>query len=79
MKENEIKSNLKEFEIKNGGWYNYDVVNLGFYEDWRVLEIWIQDGIKDNGQTKRVQTTTIEERLNPVYFKELLKRYKLED
>lgn len=79
IKENEMKEKLKEFEIKNGWWYNYEVVNLGFYQDWRVLEIWIIDWLKDNGQTKRSQTVEIEERLNPIYFKELLKRYKLED
>ena len=79
IKENEMKEKLKEFEIKNGWWYNYEVVNLGFYQDWRVLEIWIIDWLKDNGQTKRSQTVDIEERLNPIYFKELLKRYKLED
>lgn len=77
IKENEIKEKLKEFEIKNGWGYNYEVVNLGFYQDWRVLEIWIIDGLKDNGQTKRSQTIDIEERFNPLYFKELLKRFKL--
>lgn len=79
IKENEMKEKLKEFEIKNGWWYNYEVVNLSFYQDWRVLEIWIINGIKDNGQTKRSQTIDIEERQNPLYFKELLKRYKLEE
>lgn len=79
IKENEIKEKLKEFEIKNGGGYNYEVVNLSFYQDWRVLEIWIIDGVKDNGQTKRSQTIDIEERQNPLYFKELLKRYKIEE
>ena len=79
IKENEIKEKLKEFEIKNGWWYQFDVVNLSFYQDWRVLEIWIMNGIKDNGQTKRSQTIDIEERQNPLYFKELLKRYKLEE
>lgn len=79
IKENEIKDKLKEFEIKNGWGYNYDVVNLTFYQDGRVLEIWIQNGIKENGETKRSQTIDIEERQNPLYFKELLKRYKLEE
>lgn len=79
IKENEIKEKLKEFEIKNGWWYNYEVVNLSFYQDWRVLEIWIMDWVKDNGQTKRSKTIDIEERQNPLYFKELLKRYKLEE
>jgi len=77
IKENDIKGKLKEFEIKNGWWYNYEVVNLGFYQDWRVLEIWIMDWLKDNWQTKRAQTIEIEERQNPIYFKELLKRFKL--
>ena len=79
IKENEIKEKLKEFEIKNGWGYNYEVVNLSFYQDGRVLEIWIMDWLKDNWQTKRSQTIDIEERQNPLYFKELLKRYKLED
>ena len=79
IKENEMKEKLKEFEIKNWGGYNYEIVNLNFYKDWRVLELWIMDGLKDNWQTKRVQTIDIEERQNPIYFKELLKRYKLED
>ena len=79
IKENEMKDKLKEYEIKNGWWYCFDVVNLSFYQDWRVLEIWIQDGVKENGQTKRSKTIDIEERQNPLYFKELLKRYKLED
>lgn len=79
IKENEIKEKLKEFEIKNGWWYNYEVVNLSFYQDWRVLEIWIIDWVKDNGQTKRSKTIDIEERQNPLYFKELLKRYKIEE
>lgn len=77
VKENEMKEKLKEFEIKNGWGYNYEVVNLSFYQDWRVLEIWIIDWLKDNWQTKRSQTIEIEERKNPLYFKELLKRYKL--
>jgi hypothetical protein len=42
-----------------------------------VLEIWIMDWLKDNWQTKRAQTIEIEERQNPLYFKELLKRFKL--
>lgn len=79
IKENEIKDKLKEFEIKNWWWYNFEVVNLSFYQDGRVLEIWILDGLKENGQTKRSQTIDIEERQNPMYFKELLRRYKLED
>lgn len=79
IKENEIKEKLKEFEIKNGWGYNYEVVNLSFYQDGRVLEIWIMDWLKDNWQTKRSQTIDIEERQNPLYFKELLKRYKLEE
>ena len=79
IKENEMKEKLKEFEIKNGWGYNFEVVNLSFYQDWRVLEIWIIDWLKDNWQTKRSQTVDIEERQNPIYFKELLKRYKLED
>ena len=39
IKENEMKEKLKEFEIKNGGGYSYEVVNLHFYQDGRVLEI----------------------------------------
>lgn len=77
IKENEIKEKLEEFEIKNGWWYDYEVVNLSFYQDWRVLEIWIMNWVKDNWQTKRSQTIDIEERKNPLYFKELLKRFKL--
>lgn len=79
IKENEMKDKLKEFEIKNGWGYSYEVVNLSFYQDWRVLEIWIIDWLKDNWQTKRSQTIEIEERSNLIYFKELLKRYKLEN
>lgn len=79
IKENEMKDKLKEYEIKNGWGYYYEVVNLSFYQDWRVLEIGIRDGLKDNGQIKRSQTIDIEERQNPLYFKELLKRYKLEE
>lgn len=79
IKENEIKEKLKEFEIKHGWGYYHEVVNLSFYQDGRVLEIWIMDGNKEDGQTRRSQTIDIEERQNPLYFKELLKRYKLEE
>lgn len=77
IKENEMKEKLEEFEIKNWWGYDYEVVNLSFYQDWRVLEIWIMDWVKDNWQTKRTQTIEIEERKNLIYFKELLKRFKL--
>lgn len=79
IKENEIKQNLKDYQLKNGWWYDYEIVNLRFYTDGRVLEIWIMDWLKDNNQTKRASTIDIEERQNPIYFKELMKRFKLED
>lgn len=77
IKENEIKEKLKDWEIKNWWWYQFEVVNLSFYQDWRVLEIWILNWTKENGETRRAQTIEIEERRNPDYFKELLKRFKL--
>lgn len=79
IKENEMKEKLRDWEIKNWWWYQFEVVNLSFYISWRVLEIWILNWTKDNGETRRAKTIEIDERFNPIYFKELLKRYKLED
>lgn len=79
IKENEMKEKLRDWEIKNWWGYQFEVVNLSFYISWRVLEIWILNWTKENWETRRAQTIEIDERFNPIYFKELLKKYKLED
>lgn len=78
IKENEMKSKLEEYNQKTWTKNNsFDVMNFWNRELWRTLEIWIMDWNKDNWDIRWKQSIEIEERRNPEYFKELLKRFKL--
>lgn len=77
--EQEIKQHLKEFKIET--WWDiwkYDLVNLKEWEDGRTLEIGILSGYdEEKWKQKWKHTVLIEERLNPNYFQEIVKRYNL--
>lgn len=78
LKENEIKEKLEEYNQKTWTMNNsFDVMNFWNRKLWRTLEIWIMDWNKENGDIRWKQSIEIEERRNPDYFKELLKRFKL--
>ena len=78
FKENEMKEKLEEYNQKTWTMNNsFDVMNFWNRKIWRTLEIWIMDWNKDNWDIRWKQSIEIEERRNPDYFKELLKRFKL--
>jgi FMN phosphatase YigB (HAD superfamily) len=70
---------LKEY--KQETWWDiwqYELVNLKEWDDGRTLEIWILWGYDTERQKQRwIHTVEIEERRNPDYFQEIIKRYNL--
>ena len=77
--EQELKQHLKEY--KQETWWDnwiYELVNLKEWEDGRTLEIGILWGYDTERQKQRwVHTVEIEERRNPKFFQEIVKRYNL--
>jgi len=75
-KEQEINDHLKEYRQQNY-WteWTYDLMRTYNREDGRQINIWIM--VQDNDGIKRTHAVDIEERQNPDYFQEIVKRFNL--
>jgi len=75
-KEQEINQHLKEYRQQNY-WteWTYDLMRTYNREDGRQINIWIM--VQTNDGIKRTHAVDIEERQNPEYFQEIIKRFNL--
>ena len=73
---NEIKQWLEDIRNENPRWwhYQYEIANIKQLEEWRAMQIWFQD-TNINDKTIRLHSVVIEERKNPEFFEEMLKKY----
>lgn len=78
-KEQEINQNMKDYRIQT--WWDiwkYELMKVNNREDWRTIVMWFlrnYDVAKD--RQSRSHVVEIEERQNPNYFQEIIKRFNL--
>lgn len=75
FKEQEIRDHLKAYRQEEywNEWV-FELMRVYEREDWRQVNIWI---MKTDDWIKRTHAVEIEERQNPEYFQEIIKRYNL--
>lgn len=75
-KEQEINKHLKEYRQQNywNEWV-YELMRSYDREDGKQINIWIMT--TENNEIKRTHAVDIEERENPDYFQEIVKRFNL--
>lgn len=75
-KEQELNQHLKEYRQQNY-WTDgtYELMRSYEWEDWRQINIWIMT--TENNEIKRTHAVDIEERQNPEFFQEIIKRFNL--
>lgn len=79
QKEQEINKHLKEYRQEKQ-WENgiYELMRLNEWEDWRTMVLWFMENFDTERQKQRwSHVVEIEERLNPDYFQEIVKRFNL--
>lgn len=73
---NEIKQWIED--MRNETWwvghYEYEIVNIKNREDWRTMQIWFND-TDINDKTKWRHSILIEEKQNPEFFQEMMRKY----
>lgn len=76
LKEQEINKHLKEYRQQNY-WekWVYELMRSYDWMDWKTINIWIMTTV--NNDIKRTHAVEIEERQNPEYFQEIIKRFNL--
>lgn len=78
-KEQEINKNMKEY--KQETWWDtwrYELMRLKEWEDWRTLVLWFMGNYDTEKNKQRfTHVIEIEERENPDYFQEIVKRFNL--
>ena len=77
IKENEMNSHLKDY--KQETWWEvgvYSFVRLKDWDWWKTLVLWVPKSYDaENDKQRRSHVVEIEERMNPTYFQDLLKKY----
>ena len=75
-KEQEILKHLKEYRQQTQ-WDNgvYELMRTYEWEDGMTLNIWIMT--MNNNELKRTHAVSIDEKENPEYFQEIVKRFNL--
>lgn len=75
-KEQELTQHLREYRQQNF-WENwkYELARLYEWVDWRQVNIWIMTTV--NNEIKWTHMVDIEEKQNPDYFQEIVKRFNL--
>lgn len=75
-KEQEINKHLKEYrqETQWEKWV-YELMRTYEWQDWRTINIWIMS--TRNNELKRTHAVSIDEKENPEYFQEIIKRFNL--
>lgn len=78
-KEQEFNTHLKAYKQETAGdYWKYELMKLNEREDWRTLVVWIMWNYDiERQRQKRVHAVEIEERQNPSYFQEIIKRFNL--
>lgn len=73
---NEIKKWVEDMRNENWmvGHYEYEIVNIKNWEDWKTMQIWFRD-IDSEWKTKRRHSVLIEEKDNPEFFQEMIQKY----
>jgi len=74
----QIKENMETYKQKFQEYWDYQLLKLNHWEDWRTMILWIE-GMFDieTRRQKREQVIEIEERRNPTYFQEVAKRFNI--
>lgn len=75
-KEQELNQHLRDYRHQNF-WEDgkYELARLYEWEDGRQINIWIMT--TENNEIKRSHMVDIEEKQNPDYFQEIVKRFNL--
>ena len=79
QKEQEINKHMKEYRQEKQ-WDNgiYELMRLNEWEDWRTMVLGFMENFDTERQKQRwSHVIEIEERLNPDYFQEIVKRFNL--
>ena len=78
-KEQEFNEHLKAYKQETAGdYWKYELMKLNEREDWRTLVVWIMWNYDvEKQKQRRVHAVEIEERQNPAYFQEIIKRFSL--
>lgn len=78
-KEQEINDHLKVYRQQNT-WdeWKYSLIKVNEWEDWRCLILWIEGSYDlEHSRQRWLHVVEIEERCNPEYFQEIVKRFNL--
>ena len=78
-KEQEFNEHLKAYKQETA-WdiWKYELMKLNERENWRTLVVWIMWNYDvERQKQRRVHAVEIEERQNPAYFQEIIKRFSL--
>ena len=78
-KEQEINQHMKEYRQETA-WdtWRYELMRLKEWEDWRTLVLWFMGNYDtEKNKQKWSHVIEIEERQNPDYFQEIVKRFNL--
>jgi len=78
-KEQEINDNLKQYRQQtNGDNGKYSLIKVNEWEDGRCLILWIEWSYDiENSKQRWLHVIEVEERQNPDYFQEIIKRFNL--
>lgn len=79
LKEQEINKHMKEYRQETQ-WDKgvYELMKLNEWEDWRSMVLWFMGNYNiDKQKQMRSHVIEIEERQNPDYFQEIIKRFNL--
>lgn len=79
LKEQEINDHVKAYKQETAGdTWRYELMKLNEWEDGRTLIIWFMWNYDmDRQKQKWTHVVEIEERQNPDYFQEIIKRFNL--
>ena len=74
----QIKENMETYKQKFQEYWDYQLLKLNHWEDWRTMILWIEWMFDiETKRQKREQVIEIEERRNPTYFQEVAKRFNI--
>ena len=78
-KEQEILDHLKTYKQQtNGDNGVYSLIKVNEWEDWRCLILWIEWNYDiEHSKQRWLHVVEVEERQNPDYFQEIVKRFNL--
>lgn len=78
-KEQEINEHIKKYRQQtNWDSWKYSLIKVNEWEDGRCLILWIEGNYDlENSRQKWLHVVEVEERQNPEYFQEIVKRFNL--